>query len=312
MDGSHLADLLLGKNYEVFGLVRRSSQKNFRNIQHLIDNDSITLLEGDLTDQSSLMDAIETSKPDELYNMAAQSYVGTSWSQAQMTIDVTGLGPLRIMECIRHSNMKDKIRMIQASSSEMFGNVGGLLNEDSPMRPRSPYGSAKVLAHNLSNVYRDSYNMWISCSICFNHTGIRRSQEFVSQKIANSVARIKLGLDKELSLGNIRAKRDWGFAPDYVEAIYLMMQQDNPGDYIIATGESHSVREFVQVAFDYVGLGNWEIFVKIDKNLERLAEIYELKGDYSKAKKILGWSPKTDFKKIVELMVDAQLEELGR
>lgn len=311
MDGSHLADLLLNKGYEVFGLVRRSSQKNYRNIQHLIDNNNINLIEGDLTDQSSLMNAIEISKPDVLLNMAAQSYVGSSWQTPQSTIDITGMGPLRIMETIRHSNMKDKIRIIQASSSEQFGNIGGSLNEDSPMRPRSPYGSAKLLAHSLARVYRESHNIWISCSICFNHTGVRRSQEFVSQKIANGVARIKLGLDKELILGNIRSKRDWGFAPDYVEAMYLMLQQDEPDDYVIATGKSHSVREFCQVAFDYAGLGNWENWVKFDKSLERPAEIHDLIGDPSKAKRVLGWEPTTGFKHLVEIMVDAQLEELS-
>lgn len=311
MDGSHLADLLLGKGYEVYGLIRRSSQKNFRNIQHLIDNDSINIIEGDLTDQSSLIDAIETSKPNILLNMAAQSFVGTSWQQAQLTVDVTGLGPLRIMEAIRHSNMKDKIRMLQASSSEMFGNVGGFLNEESVMKPRSPYGSAKVLAHDLARIYRESYGMSISCSICFNHTGIRRSQEFVSQKIANGVARIKLGLDKELRLGNIRSKRDWGFAGDYVEAMYLMLQQNKPDDYVIATGKSHSVREFCQIAFNCVDL-NWEQFVKFDKSLERPAEIYDLIGDSSKAREKLGWKPKTSFQELVSIMVQNQLKELDR
>ncbi len=313
MDGSHIADLLLEKGYEIYGLVRRSSQKNFKNIQHLLDNDSINLIEGDLTDQSSLIDAIEISKPDELYNMGAQSYVGTSWQQAQLTVDITGLGPLRIMEAIRHSNMKYKIKMLQASSSEQFGNVnvGGLLNEDSPMRPRSPYGCAKVMAHNLANVYRESYDMWISCSICFNHSGPRRSQEFVTKKIANGVARIKLGLDKELILGNIRSKRDWGFAENYVKAMYLMMQQDKPDDYVIASGESHSVREFCQVAFEYVGL-DWEQFVKFDKSLERPAEIYDLRGDYSKAKKELGWEPKTRFDELVKIMVQSELDRLSR
>lgn len=311
MDGSHLADLLVEKGYNVFGLVRRSSQKNFRNIQHLLDNDSMTLLEGDLTDQSSLVDAIEKSKPHELYNMAAQSFVGTSWTQAQMTIDVTGVGPLRIMEAVKHSNMNNKTRILQASSSEQFGNVGGLLNEDSPMRPRSPYGSAKVLAHNLVKVYRESYGMHTSCSICFNHTGPRRSPEFVTQKIANGVARIKLGLDKELKLGNIEAKRDWGFAPDYVRGMHMMLQHDDPDDYVIATGESHSVREFCQIAFDYAHL-DWEQFVKFDKGLERPAEIHDLIGDSTNTKEKLGWKSKTSFKGLVDIMVDAQLKELDK
>jgi GDPmannose 4,6-dehydratase len=311
MDGSHLADLLLEKGYEIFGLVRRSSQKNFRNIQHLIDNDRINLIEGDLTDQPSLIDAIDISRPEEIYNMAAQSFVGTSWQTAQYTIDVTGIGPLRIMEAVRHSKMKDNVRILQASSSEMFGNVGGILNENSPMRPRSPYGASKVLAHNLVKVCRDSYDLHASCSICFNHSGPRRSPEFVTQKIANGVARIKLGLDKELKLGNIRAKRDWGFAPDYTEAMYLMLQQDDPDDYVISTGESHSVREFCQVAFEHVHL-DWELFVKFDKGLERPAEIHDLIGDCSKAKDKLGWRSMTSFKDLVKIMVDAQLEALDK
>jgi GDPmannose 4,6-dehydratase len=309
MDGSLLANLLLSKGYEIFGLVRRSSQKNFRNIQYLIDHDCINLIEGDLTDQSSLIEAIEKSEPDELYNMAAQSFVGTSWAQAQMTIDVTGTGPLRVMEAVRHSRMKDSIRMLQASSSEMFGDVGGVLNEDSPMRPRSPYGCAKILAHNLAKVYRDSYGMHISCSICFNHTGPRRSSEFVTQKIANGAARIKLGLDKELKLGNVRVKRDWGYAPEYVIAMWMMLQQDEPDDYVIATGESHSVREFCEMAFGYLGL-NWETHTKYDKLLERPADIYDLVGDSNKAREILEWKPKISFEELVEIMVQNQLDEL--
>lgn len=312
MDGSHLSDLLISKGYEVYGLVRRSSQKNYRNIQHLIDNDSINLIEGDLTDQYSLIDAIEISKPNELYNMAAQSFVGTSWQQAQMTVDVTGLGPLRIMECVRHSKMKDKIKILQASSSEMFGNTGGLLNEDSHMRPRSPYGSAKLLAHSLCRVYRESHDMQISCSICFNHSGQRRSHDFVSRKISDSVARIKLGLANELTLGDIRSKRDWSYAGDMVEGMYRISQYDEPDDFVLSSGESHFVREFVEIAFDYAGLGNWENYVKFDKSLMRPADIYDLVGDYSKAKRILGWKPKTNFRQLVEIMVDNDLNLLKK
>jgi GDPmannose 4,6-dehydratase len=308
-DGSYLAELLISKGYTVFGLVRRSSQKNYRNIQHLIDNDSINLIEGDLTDLSSLIDAIENSKPDELYNMAAQSYVGTSWTQAQMTIDVTGIGPLRIMEAIKHSNLKDKIRMIQASSSEMFGNVGGLLNEDSPMRPRSPYGCAKVMAHNLASVYRDSYNLWISCSIGFNHSGVRRSSEFITRKISIGVAKIKLGLENKLTLGNIRAKRDWSDARDIVYGMWLMMQQEKPDDYVLASGESHSVREVCEIAFGHVGL-NWDLYTNFDKSLIRPAEIFELVGDSSKAMKSLGWEPKIEFEQMIEEMVDNDIKLL--
>lgn len=309
MDGSHIADLLIQKGYITYGLVRRSSQKNFRNIQHLLDNDSITLIEGDLTDQSSLIDAIDISRPDELYQLGAQSFVGTSWTQAQMTIDVTGTGPLRIMEAVRHSKMKDKIRILQASSSEMFGDVGGLLNEDSPMRPRSPYGCAKVLAHNIVKVYRESYDMHISCSICFNHTGPRRSPEFVTQKISNGVARIKLGLDKKLRLGNIQTKRDWGYAPEFVRGMWTMLQQNEPDDYVIATGKSHSIREFVEIAFDVVGL-DWHDYVEADKSFFRPAEIYDLIGDYSKAERVLRWKPKILFKDLVKIMVDSEIKKL--
>lgn len=310
MDGSHLADLLIKNGYQVFGLIRRSSQNNLKNIQHLIDKDSIILIEGDLTDQSSLMDAIEISKPDELYNMGAQSYVGTSWQQAQLTVDVTGVGPLRIMECIRHSNMRNNIRMLQASSSEMFGNIEGRLNEESPMRPRSPYGSAKLLAHSLARVYRESHDLWISCSICFNHTGPRRSPEFVSRKISNGVARVKLGLNNNIKLGNIIAMRDWSYAEDMVEGMWTMLQQDKPDDFVFASGESHSVKEFIQIAFDHIGL-DWENHVIIDKNLYRPAEIHKLVGDYSKAEKEIGWKPKTQFKKIVEIMVDNDINLLN-
>lgn len=309
-DGSYLAELLLDKGYEIYGLVRRLSSPNLKNIQSLVDNDSIKLIGGDLADQSSIVNAIHVSKPDEIYNLAAQSFVGESWNQAEYTNNITGLGALRVFESVRQINKN--IRIYQASSSEMYGNVGGCLNELIAMHPRSPYGVAKLMAHEMGRVYRESYGMWISCGVLFNHESERRGIEFVSQKIANGVARIKLGLDKELRLGNIRAKRDFGYSPDYVEAMWLMLNEAcKPEDFVIATGESHSVREFCQIAFNHAGLGNWESYVKFGKELNRPAEIHDLVGDYSKAKEKLGWKPKISFDSLVRLMVDAQLEVLS-
>ncbi len=307
-DGSYLAELLLGKGYEIWGIVRRLSQPNLHNIQHLIDEDSITLIGGDLTDQSSIINAIKESKPDEIYHLAAQSFVAASFDQAEMTINTTGLGTLRMIEAVRQLD-KD-IKFYQAGSSEQFGNAESPQNENTIMIPRSPYAVAKIMAHDICKVYRSSYDMNIWCGICFNHSSPRRGIEFVSRKISDGVARIKLGISRQLKLGNIRSKRDWGLASDYVEAMYLMLQQDEPDDYVIATGESHSVREFVEIAFDYAGLGNWEQYVKFDKSLMRPADIYDLVGDYSKAKRILGWKPKTNFKQLVQIMVDNDINLL--
>lgn len=310
-DGSYMADLLLNKGYEIFGFVRRLSQPNLKNIQHLVDNDDINLIGGDLADQASIVNALNVSKPDELYHFGSQSFVGESWNQPELTVSITGLGSLRIFEAVKHSNLRDRMRILQASSSEQFGNVSGLLNEDSHMRPRSPYGSAKLLAHSLARVYRESYGMWISCSICFNHESPRRGIEFVSKKITDGVAKIYLGKEKELKLGDLNAKRDWGYSPDYIEIIWQMLQQDNPDDFVISSGENHTVKEFVELAFDHVNL-NWKDYVIIDKSLLRPAEIFELIGDHTKAKKILGWRPKTSFKKLVEIMVDTDIERLKK
>ncbi len=309
-DGSYLAELLLEKGYEIYGLVRRLSSPNLKHIQNLVDNESINLIGGDLADQSSIASAINISKPDEIYNLAAQSFVGESWNQAEYTTNITGLGALRVYETARHIN-KD-IRIYQASSSEMYGNIKAPQSELTVMHPRSPYGVAKLMAHETGRVFRESYGMWVSCGILFNHESERRGIEFVSQKIANGVARIKLGLGKELTLGNIRAKRDWGYSPDYVEGMWLMLNTNKPDDFVIASGESHSVREFCEIAFNYVKLGNWESYVKFDKGLERPAEIYDLVGDYTKARKVLRWEPNTSFRKLVEIMVDAQLDELSK
>lgn len=310
-DGSYLAELLISKGYNVFGLVRRLSVPNLKNIEGLVRDDSIHLIDGDLLDQASIIKALKISEPDEVYNLAAQSFVATSWQQAMFTCEVTGLGALRMFDACRmiEDYTGKKVKIYQASSSEMYGNVPAPQNEESVMKPRSPYGIAKLMAHEIARVYRESYGMWISCGICFNHTSERRGIEFVSQKIANSVARIKLGLDKELKLGNVRSKRDWGYSPEYAEAMWMMLNNtDKPDDFVIASGKNHSVREFCQIAFDYAELGNWEQFVKFDKSLERPAEIYELIGDYSKAKRVLGWEPKTGFRELVKIMVHAQLK----
>lgn len=307
-DGSYISELLLEKGYEVWGIIRRLSQPNLHNIDHI--KDQIHIVGGDLLDQNSINRAIKLSNPDELYHLGAMSFVGASWEQTQLTLDTTGLGSMRIFEAVRNSG-KD-IKVYQASSSEMYGLANGISpqNESTPMIPRSPYAVAKLMAHNLAKVYRESYNMNIWCGILFNHESPKRGIEFVSRKISDGVARIKLGLSKELILGNIRSKRDFGFAPDYVEAMYIMLQQDRPDDYVIATGESHSVREFVDIAFEHAKLGNWENYVKFDKSLMRPADIYNLIGDASKAKNQLGWKPKTSFRQLVEIMVDHDIEIL--
>lgn len=305
-DGSYLAELLLEKGYEIYGMVRRLSSPNLKHIQSLVDKESITLIGGDLADQSSIGSAINISKPDEIYNLAAQSFVGESWNQAEYTTNITGLGALRVYESARQINKN--IRIYQASSSEMYGNIMAPQNEWTVMHPRSPYGVAKLMAHETGRVHRESYGMWISCGILFNHESERRGIEFVSQKIANAVARIKLGLDKELKLGNIKAKRDWGYSPKYVEGMWKMLNDaEIAEDFVISTGESHSVREFCEIAFRHVHL-DWELFVKFDKGLERPAEIHDLIGDCSKAKEKLGWKSMTSFKDLVTIMVDAQLE----
>ena len=313
-DGSYLAELLLDKGYDVYGMVRRLSVPNLKNIEELVRNNKITLIDGDLLDQASIMNAIRISEPDEVYNLASQSFVATSWQQAMFTYEITGLGALRVFDACRMAEdyTGKQIKIYQASSSEMYGLANGICpqNEETIMKPRSPYGIAKLMAHETGRVYRESYDMWISCGILFNHESERRGIEFVSQKIANGVVRIRLGLDKKLILGNIRSKRDWGYSKDYVKAMWSMLNEiDKPNDYVIATGESHSVREFLQIAFGYLDM-DWEQFVKFDKTLERPAEIYDLVGDSSKARKKLGWKPSISFDKLVKIMVDAQLEEL--
>jgi GDPmannose 4,6-dehydratase len=312
-DGSFLAELLLKKGYTVYGLVRRLSHPTFDSIKDIMNN--VCLIDGDLSDYISVVNAIKKSEPDEIYNLGAQSFVATSWAQADYTSNISGMGALRVFEAARNVQdyLNKKIKIYQASSSEMYGLANGISpqNEDTVMVPRSPYGVAKLFAHGMARVYRESYDMFVTSGILFNHESQRRGIEFVSMKIANGVAKIKLGIDKDLKLGDIRSKRDFGYSPDYVEAMYLMMQRDVADDYVIATGESHSIREFCEIAFEHVGL-NWEQFVKFDTNLYRPAEIFDLTGDYSKAKEKLGWESKTTFKELVRIMVDSEIEKLDR
>ncbi|MDL1892253.1 GDP-mannose 4,6-dehydratase [Sphingobacteriales bacterium CHB3] len=305
-DGSYLAELLLAKGYQVTGMVRRASTENFERIEHI--RTKIKIAQADLLDQLSLIDLIEEAQPDEIYNLAAQSFVPTSWIQPALTGEFTALGVTKMLEAIRLMNRK--IKFYQASSSEMFGKVLEIpQTEKTPFYPRSPYGVAKVYGHFITVNYRESYDMFAVSGILFNHESPRRGLEFVTRKITDAVARIKLGLAKELRLGNLDAKRDWGFAGDYVEAMWLMLQQKEPQDFVIATGETHSVREFAQIAFDHVGL-NWKKYVKVDKKFFRPAEVDQLVGSPNKAKRILGWKPRVNFEGLVRMMVDADLARL--
>jgi GDPmannose 4,6-dehydratase len=305
-DGSYLADLLLAKGYQVIGMVRRTSTVTFERIAHI--QDDITIVQGDLHDQSSLVSLLEEYKPDEVYNLAAQSFVPVSWSQAVLTGEVTALGVTRLLETIRSVN--PKIKFYQASSSEMFGKVVEVpQTEKTPFYPRSPYGVAKVYGHWITVNYRESYNIFAVSGILFNHESPRRGLEFVTRKITDGVARIKLGMGKELRLGNLDAHRDWGFAGDYVEAMWMMLQQEKPVDFVIGTGVSHSVRDFCQVAFSYAGL-NYEDHVIQDPRFYRPAEVDLLISDPNKAARTLGWTPKVSFKQLAEMMVDADLKRL--
>ena len=309
-DGSYLAELLLEKGYKVYGLVRRSSTVTFERIQHI--QDRLELVSGDLTDQNSLFYALEESCPDEVYNLAAQSFVQTSWTQPVLTGDVTGLGVTRMLEAIRIFDRERRIRFYQASSSEMFGKVQAVpQDEDTHFYPRSPYGVAKVYGHWATVNYRESYGMYAVSGILFNHESPRRGLEFVTRKVTDGAARIKLGLASELRLGNLDAQRDWGFAGDYVRAMHLMLQQDQPDDYVVATGETHTVQRLVELAFGAVGL-DWREHVSLDPRFMRPAEVDLLVGDPSKARRELGWEPEVGFEALVTMMVDADLERLRR
>ena len=305
-DGSYLAELLLEKGYQVFGMVRRSSTENFERINHI--KNKVTLLQGDLLDQFSLISVLKQSKPQEVYNLAAQSFVPTSWAQPVLTSEFTAIGVTKLLEAIRL--VDPGIRFYQASSSEMYGKVRETpQTELTPFYPRSPYAVAKAYGHYITVNYRESYDLYTVSGILFNHESPRRGLEFVTRKVTDGVARIKLGLAKELRLGNLDAKRDWGFAGDYVKAMWMMLQQSTPDDFVVATGVSHSVQDLVRVAFECVDL-QWEKFVKIDQAFVRPAEVELLRGDASKAERILGWKPEVSFEQMTKMMVEEDLKRL--
>jgi GDPmannose 4,6-dehydratase len=312
-DGFYLAELLVSKGYNVVGIVRRTSgMENRTRLNSLPQSvrDHIVLKDGDITDTSSLVHIIKETKPQELYHLAAQSHVKVSFEQPQYTAAVTGLGTLNVLEAVRLSDLP--VRVYQASSSEMYGKVTETpQNENTRFTPQSPYGAAKVFAHHMCRLYRESYGMYISCGICFNHTSPRRGETFVTRKISIAVARIAAGLDKSVALGNLDALRDYGYAGDYVRAMHLMLQQDKPDDYVIATGVQHSVREVCQAAFSHVGL-NYQDYVRVDPQFFRPAEVDLLCGNYSKAKRVLGWEPKVSFEQLVEMLVDADVAALKK
>jgi GDPmannose 4,6-dehydratase len=305
-DGSYLGELLLDKGYEVHGMVRRSSTETFQRLERI--RDDLVLHTGDLLDQRSLVDVLRECEPEEIYNLAAMSFVAASWSQPVLTAEFTAVGVTRILEAMRE--VVPSARFYQASSSEMFGKVREVpQSEGTPFYPRSPYGVAKCYGHFITVNYRESYDLFACSGILFNHEGSRRGLEFVTRKVTHGAAAIKLGLQQELALGNLDAERDWGYAKDYVEAMWLMLQQDEPDDYVIATGEAHSVRELVRIAFEHVGLDPDE-HVRIDPRFLRPAEVEHLVGDASKAREKLGWEPRTSFEEMIRLMVDADLELL--
>ncbi len=307
-DGSYLAEFLLEKGYDVYGMIRRSSVENLYRIEHI--KDKINFVQADLLDQLSIVNAVREACPDEIYNLAAMSFVPTSWKQPVLTGEFTALGVTRMMEAIRHIN-KD-IKFYQASSSEMFGKVREVpQNEQTPFYPRSPYGVAKAYGHYITVNYRESYDLFACCGILFNHESPRRGLEFVTKKVTDGVARIKLGLEDALYLGNLDSKRDWGYARDYIEAMWLMLQQDSPQDFVVSTDQTHTVKEWVQAAFSCLDL-DWEKYVKIDERFMRPAEVDLLVGDSAKARKHLGWKPKVDFKQLVEIMVAHDYDRLKK
>lgn len=311
-DGAYLAKFLLEKDYEVFGLVRRMVNRNFENLEYLGVADKVEYVDGDMTDEASLINAVKTIYPNEIYNLAAQSFVGTSWDQPVVTCEVNAVGVLKLLDAVKVSCPTAKF--YQASTSEMFGNVhnNGIQDEETPFHPRSPYAISKLFSFWTVVNYRESYNMFCANGILFNHESPIRGKEFVSRKITDGVARIKLGLAKEIFLGNLDSMRDWGFAGDYVEAMWLMLQQEKPDDFIISTGETHSVKDFLDLAFKLIGIDDWTPYVKIDPKFKRPAELFTLKGTNSKAKDVLGWQPKVSFKELVEMMVEADLKRLSK
>jgi len=307
-DGSYLAEFLLEKGYEVFGIVRRSSTESFERIEHL--RDRVTFIQADLLDQLSLIDAVEQAQPDEVYNLAAQSFVPASWKQPVLTAEFDAVGVTRLLEALRLVNRK--VRFYQASSSEMFGKVREVpQSETTPFYPRSPYGVAKAYGHHITVNYRESYGLFACSGILFNHESPRRGKEFVTRKISDGVAQIAAGLANELCLGNLEAERDWGFAGDYIRAMWMMLQHHEPGDYVVATGVAHSVREFAELAFNRVGL-DWQKHVRIDPQLHRPAEVDQLIGSAEKVHRVLGWQPQVGFADLVGMMVDADCQRLRK
>jgi len=307
MDGSYLADFLLEKGYEVYGMERRSSSKNRTNTYHL--EGKINFINGDLSDQNSLLRCLRESNPDEVYNLAAQSFVGESWNTPEQTSDVTGLGALRMLEAIREYNKT--IKFYQASTSEMFGRMENFADENTVFHPRSPYGVAKLYGHWITVNYRESYDMFNCCGILFNHESERRGIEFVTRKITDGIARIHLGLRDKIVLGNLDTKRDWGYAPDYVESMWMMLQQDEPDDYVVATGKTHSLGEFLDSAFQHIGITDWNKYIGQDPRYMRPADVFYLAGDATKAKDVLGWQPKTTFEELVSKMVSSDITRLS-
>jgi len=305
-DGSYLADFLLKKGYNVFGCYRRTSHKCFERIEEMGIFDNINKIKADLADPFSIQTAIRQSQPDEIYNLAAQSFVGASFQQPILTADITGLGALRVLEAIKEN--APNVKFYQASSSEMYGNSPGIKDENSLFKPRSPYGVAKVFAHHMTNHYREAYNIFACCGILFNHESPLRGHEFVTRQITYRLAKIKFKKQEKFKLGNIHARRDWGFAGDYVETMWSMLQQEKPEDYVIATGESHSVEDFLTLATKYAGLEDWHDLVEFDESLIRPTDIDELIGDSSKARKQLDWKPKMSFNDLVKAMVEHDLE----
>ena len=309
-DGPYLARLLLEKGYKIYGLMRRGSNPNFSNLDYLGITNRVECLLGDLTDEASLINAIKTIRPDEVYNLGAQSFVATSWDQAKLTTDINALGTLYLLNAIKYFSPLTKF--YQASTSEMFGNssINGLQNEETSFHPRSPYAISKLYAYWMTNNFKESYGMFCCNGILFNHESPIRGKEFVSRKISDGVARIKLGLAKEIRLGNLNSKRDWGFAGDYVKAMYLMMQQEKPDNFIISTGQTNSIKDFLKIAFDHVKIPDWEKYIVIDPRFIRPAELFTLQGKSDKARSVLGWEPEVKFEDLVKTMVEADLQRL--
>jgi GDPmannose 4,6-dehydratase len=309
-DGAYLSKLLLEKGYKVYGLIRRYSRPTFDNLDYLGVTNDIEYLNGDMTDECSLMNLVNLTRPDELYNLAAQSFVGISWDQPKFTTEVNAMGVLYLLNAVK--NCSPTTKFYQASTSEMFGNshTNHQQNEETPFQPVSPYSIAKLYAYWITNNYKQSYGLYCVNGILFNHESPIRGIEFVTRKISDGVARIKLGLAEDIRLGNLDSRRDWGFAGDFVDAMHLMLQQEKPDNYVVATGETHSIRDYLTIAFNHVGISEWEKYIKIDPRFKRPAELHALHGDAAKAHKTLGWQPKVQFEELVKMMVDADMKRL--